>query len=159
MPATRACADLSCLTVRSVFATAGSVSDATPRRALHVQGELDIATAPRLRVLLDEAASGCSEVDLDLSGLAFCDVVGLTAIEDAQRRLSAQGCVLILRGAARQCCISSSASHASISAVKPPLMTPLWLAEPVGDCRRPSLALLSRGVSNGLAASRSGRGR
>lgn len=98
MPATRWRAEYPNLAVRSVSVTAESGSYAVPRRTLRVQGELDLATAAQLAVLLDQAAAGCSEVDLDLSGLAFCDVVGLTAIENAQRRLSAQGCVLMLRG-------------------------------------------------------------
>jgi|SRR3954451_19870462 anti-anti-sigma factor len=72
--------------------TAGS------RRVVRVRGELDLATVDLLAGVLHVAAEGRSEVVLDLSGLRFCDVVGLTAIEHASRQLAARGCHLILHG-------------------------------------------------------------
>ena len=72
-------------------------SNAGPRR-VRVRGELDIATAPLLARELDRAADGRSQVEVDLRDLAFCDVVGLTAIEQAQHRLASRHCRLTLDG-------------------------------------------------------------
>ena len=71
---------------------------AAPRRLLRVRGELDLATAPLLARAIDRAAVGRREVELDLSGVTFCDVVGLTAIEEAQRQLQDRGCRMSLHG-------------------------------------------------------------
>jgi anti-anti-sigma factor len=72
---------------------------ASSRRVLRVRGELDLATVDLLAGALDRAAEGQREVVLDFSGLGFCDVVGLTAIEHASRQLAGRGCHLALRGA------------------------------------------------------------
>lgn len=68
-----------------------------PRR-VHIRGELDIATSPLLARALDRAAEACTDIEVDLSGLTFCDVVGLTALEQAHRRLAGRGCRLTLHG-------------------------------------------------------------
>ncbi len=75
-------------------------SEAGPRR-VRVRGELDLATSPLFAGALDRLAQGRYEVTVDLSELAFCDVVGLTAIEQAHQRLAARGCHLTLHGTAR----------------------------------------------------------
>jgi sulfate permease, SulP family len=80
-----------------IIAVDGSTSP--PRRMLRVRGELDIATAALFAHALDRAGTP-GEVELDLSGLDFCDVVGMAAIERSARRLAARGCRLTLRGTA-----------------------------------------------------------
>jgi ABC-type transporter Mla MlaB component len=74
-------------------------SDASGRDVFWLSGELDLATAPVLASSLDRVASGRTEVVLHLGGLEFCDVIGLTALETAQRRLAGRGCALRLRDA------------------------------------------------------------
>ena len=69
-----------------------------PRRLLRVTGEMDLATVGLLQCAIDRAAADHRHIELDLSGLTFCDVVGATAIERAQRQLQARGCQLTLRG-------------------------------------------------------------
>lgn len=69
-----------------------------PLGLLRVRGELDLATAPELARALDLAAADRTDILLDLSGVTFCDLVGLTALELAGRRLRASGCRLSLRG-------------------------------------------------------------
>lgn len=68
---------------------------------VRVRGELDLATSPLLARALDRSAQGRGEVAVDLSGLTFCDVVGLTGLEQAHQRLAARGCRLTLHGTAR----------------------------------------------------------
>lgn len=54
-----------------------------------VEGELDLATAPTLRVRLDEALSvGTGTVTVDLAGVRFMDARGLTVLVETARRLS-----------------------------------------------------------------------
>jgi anti-anti-sigma factor len=65
-----------------------------PRRRVRVSGELDLATAPLLASTLDLQAAGCARLELDLSGLVFCDVIGLATLEQAQQRLRRRGCQL-----------------------------------------------------------------
>ena len=71
---------------------------APSRRLLRVSGELDVATVGPLRCAIDRAAAEFQEIELDLSAVAFCDVVGAAAIERAQRHLRARGRQLILQG-------------------------------------------------------------
>jgi len=71
---------------------------APTRRLLRVSGELDLATVGVLGSAIQRAAADRREVELDVSGVAFCDVVGATALEQAQQQLQARGCQLILRG-------------------------------------------------------------
>ncbi len=56
---------------------------------LSVEGELDIATAPRLIAALNEAiADAARSVVVDLSSVAFMDSTGLALLINAHRRLS-----------------------------------------------------------------------
>ena len=51
------------------------------RLVLHVAGEIDIATAPRLEAALgDAAASGAEEVWVDLIGVRFIDSTGISML-------------------------------------------------------------------------------
>jgi anti-anti-sigma factor len=68
------------------------------RRLLRVTGEIDLATAGLLGCAIDRAAADHHHVELDLSGVTFCDVVGATTIEQAQQQLQARGCQLTLHG-------------------------------------------------------------
>ncbi|WP_369779956.1 STAS domain-containing protein [Streptomyces sp. R33] len=62
-----------------------------------VSGEIDILSAPQLRVTLEEAFSdGCRVVEVDFSGVEFCDCYGLGVLLDARRRAADQGTVLRL---------------------------------------------------------------
>jgi anti-anti-sigma factor len=70
---------------------------APSRRLLRVTGEIDLATAGLLRCAIHRAAAEHHHVELDLSSVTFCDVVGATAIEQAQLHLQARGCQLALR--------------------------------------------------------------
>jgi anti-anti-sigma factor len=70
----------------------------TPARCLRVRGELDLATVGLLRCVIDRAAAGRQEVELDLSGVTFCDVIGASVLERAQQQLQARGCRLTLHG-------------------------------------------------------------
>ena len=71
---------------------------APTRRLLRVTGEIDVATAGLLRCAIHGASADHDHVELDLSGVTFCDVVGATAIEQARAQLQTQGCQLTLRG-------------------------------------------------------------
>jgi anti-sigma B factor antagonist len=71
---------------------------ASTRRLLRATGEIDLATAGLLRCAIHRAGADHHHVELDLSGVSFCDVVGATAIEQAQQELRAHGGELTLRG-------------------------------------------------------------
>lgn len=71
---------------------------APTRRLLRVTGDLDLATVGLLRSAIHRAAADRHHLELDFSGVTFCDVVGATAIEQALQRLQARGCQLTLRG-------------------------------------------------------------
>jgi len=71
---------------------------ASTRRRLRVSGELDLATVRLFQCAIDRAADDSREVEVDLSGVAFCDVIGATAIERAQQQLQDRGRHLILHG-------------------------------------------------------------
>ncbi|KPI16550.1 anti-anti-sigma regulatory factor, SpoIIAA [Actinobacteria bacterium OV450] len=62
-----------------------------------LSGEIDILSAPQLRVALDEALSdGARVVELDFSEVDFCDCYGLGVLLEARRRATAQGTALRL---------------------------------------------------------------
>ena len=66
---------------------------------VEVQGDLDAARVPRVRALLEDAASlRPQQLVVDLSGCAFLDASGLTVLLDVYRRLARGGAVLTLRG-------------------------------------------------------------
>jgi len=66
------------------------------RLVLAAEGEIDIASADRLRAALaDAAGSGCAEIWLDLSDVGFMDSTGITAIVDARRRMDGRRFALI----------------------------------------------------------------
>jgi anti-sigma B factor antagonist len=63
---------------------------------VHVDGELDLATAPLLATALDAVGDEVDSVVLDITGLTFCDGAGLRVLELTRRRL---GVRFQLRGA------------------------------------------------------------
>jgi anti-sigma B factor antagonist len=55
---------------------------------LEAHGELDLATAPALSREIDRAASAqCPRLVVDLTGVWFCDIVGLRALASAAREV------------------------------------------------------------------------
>ncbi|HEX6756517.1 MAG TPA: STAS domain-containing protein [Mycobacteriales bacterium] len=67
-----------------------------------VVGEVDVATAPLLRAVLDGLRTARPRrVEVDLSGVAFLDSQGLTVLVAARRRLAAEQIVLALRAPSR----------------------------------------------------------
>ncbi|HLI15800.1 MAG TPA: STAS domain-containing protein [Acidimicrobiales bacterium] len=69
---------------------------------VEVAGELDIATTPSLRTLLDEAVDGgARRVVLDLAALDFLDSTGLATLIHASKRLRGSGGDLVLRAPSR----------------------------------------------------------
>ncbi len=66
-----------------------------------VAGELDLETAPRLRVLVDGefTSSGAENLLLDLSGVSFLDSSGLGAILGRYRAVQAAGGKMGIAGA------------------------------------------------------------
>ncbi|MBT2365532.1 STAS domain-containing protein [Streptomyces sp. ISL-10] len=68
------------------------IADGT-RTTVSVTGELDIDTAPELRQALDAALSdGATRIEVDFSGVEFCDCSGLSVLIQARRRSREQGC-------------------------------------------------------------------
>lgn len=85
----------------SLSDTAGLMVDvdaSKPHKRLRLHGELDLATAPLLDSMLDHHAADSETLELDLSDLRFCDLVGLTTLERAQQRLRYRGCRLTVHG-------------------------------------------------------------
>ena len=59
---------------------------------LHVKGELDLSTAPRLCVALDGARRrGARRLLVDLSEVEFCDSSGLRALVGERIEVEAEG--------------------------------------------------------------------
>ncbi|MEU4034202.1 STAS domain-containing protein [Streptomyces collinus] len=68
------------------YATSGD------RVRVTVRGELDLVSGDRLRNPLGEAlATSTGGLDLDLSGLTFCDCAGLTVLLELRRRALSGG--------------------------------------------------------------------
>ena len=64
----------------------------TDAAVVTVTGQLDIDTAPTLSDAFDELAAGAvTRIVADLSGLEFCDSIGLSAFVVAQRRCTDAG--------------------------------------------------------------------
>jgi anti-sigma B factor antagonist len=83
----------------------GVLSDRTGGSVVRLaaRGELDLATAHHLATTLAaQLAEGRRTVCLDLSGLTFCGVSGLSALLQAHRSYEEAGSVLILTGCDRQ---------------------------------------------------------
>ncbi|MFD3537397.1 STAS domain-containing protein [Streptomyces sp. NPDC058664] len=62
-----------------------------------VTGELDIATAPRIRQALIGAVHRHGRVIIDLGRLEFCDCAGLSALIAAQNTARVHGTALAIR--------------------------------------------------------------
>ncbi|MET7391790.1 STAS domain-containing protein [Streptomyces sp. NPDC005529] len=63
----------------------------------YVTGELDIATAPRVRRALVATITRYEQVIIDLGRLDFCDCAGLSALIAAQRTARAHRAALTIR--------------------------------------------------------------
>ncbi len=70
---------------------------------LMLDGELDIATAPRLHTRLEEViARGRGDVQVNMTGLRFCGAAGINELLRARRSLVALGRCLILTAVPEQ---------------------------------------------------------
>ncbi|MFI9809099.1 STAS domain-containing protein [Streptomyces sp. NPDC052301] len=68
------------------------------RVSVTVRGELDLDSGRQLRPDLHEALAGSAgDVDLDLSGLDFCDCAGLSVLQDLRQRAVALGRTVVVR--------------------------------------------------------------
>ena len=54
-------------------------------------GELDLSTAPQLEACLEGLGADGASVQLDLSGLTFCDSSGISAMVTAAKRVRKRG--------------------------------------------------------------------
>jgi anti-sigma B factor antagonist len=69
-----------------------AVTGPTSEPTLHVDGEVDVATAPQLRdALADLVDSGARRITLDLGAVGFVDSSGLGVLVGALRRLEQCG--------------------------------------------------------------------
>ncbi len=69
-----------------------AVTGPTSEPTLHVQGEIDVATAPQLRdALADLVDGGARRITLDLGAVGFVDSSGLGVLVGALRRLDQSG--------------------------------------------------------------------
>ncbi|MGW2255322.1 STAS domain-containing protein [Kitasatospora sp. NPDC001660] len=75
-----------------------ALCDGRPARA---GGEIDLATAPRLRCRLGAAFEAHGEVVLDLSEVTFMDCSGLGVLVQARHLADQYGGRLVLRGVGR----------------------------------------------------------
>ncbi|MFI6602381.1 STAS domain-containing protein [Nonomuraea sp. NPDC050536] len=74
-----------------------------PEFVLSISGELDLATAQALRdIVLDALARHESTLVLDLSGVRFCDVVGLGVLRACAADAASSGGRLVLVGVPQQ---------------------------------------------------------
>jgi anti-sigma B factor antagonist len=65
---------------------------------VRIEGEIEFATAPRLRAaLLDLAQRGASPVVVDLAAVSFLDSAGISLLIQAKKRFAAAGTDLVLR--------------------------------------------------------------
>ena len=78
-----------------------TVDDHEQWAVVHLDGEVDVASAPRLRErLLDLVAASRHHVAVDLSAVGFLDSVGLGVLIGGVKRARAQGGDLFLVGPA-----------------------------------------------------------
>ncbi|MGW8358859.1 STAS domain-containing protein [Streptomyces wedmorensis] len=68
----------------------------------YVTGELDIATAPRIRQALLDTVHRHEQVIIDLDRLEFCDCAGLSALITAHKTARAHGTALTIRNIPHQ---------------------------------------------------------
>jgi anti-anti-sigma factor len=62
------------------------------RATIHIGGEIDLATCPRLQaVVVDLVDRGCSQLILDLDQVSFLDCAGIRVLVDARRRIQEHG--------------------------------------------------------------------
>jgi anti-sigma B factor antagonist len=65
---------------------------------VRIEGEVEFATAPRLRAtLLDLAQEGVSPVVVDLAAVSFLDSAGISLLIQAKKRLANANADLVLR--------------------------------------------------------------
>jgi anti-anti-sigma factor len=72
------------------------------RCVVRLNGELDLAGAPALELMLREATRRHSDVVLDLDGLTFVDSTGIRAILAAHRSCAQDGTRLVALGGGRE---------------------------------------------------------
>lgn len=63
--------------------------------ALIVSGEIDMATAPSIRAMLEPHIEAGGPVTLDLSNVTFMDSTGIYALIDAAKSLGERGCLVV----------------------------------------------------------------
>ena len=62
------------------------------RATIHIGGELDLATCPRLQaVVVDLVDRGCHQLIVDLEQVSFLDCTGIGVLVAARRRVQAHG--------------------------------------------------------------------
>lgn len=77
---------------------AGPSAPSDSRIRVTVRGELDFDTGDQVRERLDEAlAASAGGVELDLSGLDFCDCAGLSVLLELRHRALGQGKTVTVR--------------------------------------------------------------
>ncbi len=63
-----------------------------------IDGEIEFATAPKLRAtLLELVHDGPTRIVLDLAGVSFLDSAGISLLIQAKKRLATGGAELVLR--------------------------------------------------------------
>jgi anti-sigma B factor antagonist len=83
---------------QSVAELVVDVREDGPHTVLTLDGEIDLATAPRLRAYIDGVlALQRGDVIIDMAEVQFCDSTGLGVIMHAATRLAARGHTLIVR--------------------------------------------------------------
>jgi anti-sigma B factor antagonist len=97
-----------------------------------VRGDVDIATAPLLRAVLDGLPTARPpRVEVDLSAVTFLDSQGLTTLVAARRKLAAVQIALALRAPSRP------ATHALVAAGLDRAFPRAGEPEPAGAGRSP----------------------
>ena len=62
------------------------------RATIHIGGEIDLATCPRLQaVVADLVDRGCHQLIVDLERVSFLDCAGIRVLVDARRRVQEHG--------------------------------------------------------------------
>ncbi|MDX6583969.1 MAG: anti-sigma factor antagonist [Solirubrobacterales bacterium] len=89
-----------------------------------VMGELDVATAPRLRATLEQALAAEGDVEIDLRGCGFVDSSGIATLVWVAIRLKDRNRRLLLLGARervrRILDLAGIAGHKAVEIVEPP---------------------------------------